>query len=199
MSFNWFQPRRWFVRCVSICVTSFWWVFSHTPLISGLRLATLRSLNFALKELFFFWILSSLPIIFAVVVDVASRDSFPALKEIFAITGSKIRWGEIFVYINALTAPGLYLLFKFVRDTKNFPNAYGILLWSIITLLISAVLYSRGTPTRVTVQLAIALYVAALVLRYLALVYDLLRVDFPEEGRKEEAALVERMEGFQGT
>lgn len=199
MDFSWFQPKRWFLAVDRSIETGFWWLFSHTPLISGLRLCSRRSFNIALKEFFFFWLLSSLPIFFAVVVDIGSRDSVPGFAEFFSIAGTKIRWGEVFVYINALTAPGLYLIFKYLRDTKTFPNAYGILLWSVIILLISAVLYSRGATTRATVQMGAALYVAALILRYLSLVYDQLRVDYPQEGRKSEAALVKSLEGFHGS
>src|SRR5439155_19757108 len=96
-------------------------LFESLPMIGGLTAAPRRSHAEALKELCFVWTLSLLPLLLTILFDAiytaTQRGQEPDLGLAFA---NNVKAGEIFIYVNALSAPIWFVLYKYNRDKAQF-------------------------------------------------------------------------------
>jgi hypothetical protein len=174
------------------------------PLLSGLRIATAKALKRALIEFLFFWFLSTLPLLLAILGSILQLKSLPGSSEISAILVEHFKFGEVFIYVNALLAPVAFVLYKYNRDGFKFHNYLAFLISLIAVLPTSAFLYSmqrlQSAPNlAVLMPLAAAAYAYAVLLRYLSLVYDNVRLDYMAEQRGGEKSLIDELKDFKGS
>lgn len=172
------------------------------PLFSGLRNSTWAGHGEAFVEFVFFWSLSLLPMLFSVAWDILHNlKTIPSWAELGIAFLNNLKFGEVFIYANALLGPVAFVIYKHNRDRFQFPNHLSFFWLLLFTLPLSAFIYALQraqtvSNTAILVPLAIGIYLIAVLLRYLSLVYDHCRADFLKTTRNQEVDLVNDLRKF---
>jgi len=180
-------------------------VLARIPLFSGLRYSTKKGHWEALQEFLFFWTLSLLPILFAVAWDILHNlKTVPSWAELRTSIFNNLRFGEVFIYANALLASVAFVIYKHNRDQYQFSNHLSFLWLLLISLPFSAFIYALQraqtvSNTDILIPTAVVIYSIAIILRYLSLVYDHCRADFLKTTRDQEADLVNNLRKFRSS
>lgn len=174
----------------------------RTPLIGDLGYASPKVLWQAVHELFFIWILTSIPLLVNGLVDFAGTAVPPNANRLIWAISNNLRVAEIFIYVNALLAPVFVVIYKYNRDLKYFRNHMAFLVSIHLLVVLSAVLFglARGGmkfDVGIINRTALVFYVAALALRYLSMISDSFR-NFTDVQREQERRLTDTLDGFTG-
>lgn len=165
-------------------------VFAQIPLIGALPDTSVTDRREAFWELVFSQIISSMPIILGVLFFSWPNVSIErCIDGLFYLT----RGGELFIYASSTLAPVIYIVTRDRETPRGFPskNLYIalVLLGAILSAGIYALQRMKGNflPDNM-ILISIGLFFGAMVLLYLALVYN---NAFPpsavEEWRRGEA------------
>lgn len=177
-------------------------VLRRAPLIGDLGYASPKVLWQAVQELFFIWILTSIPLMVNSLVDFAGTNVPGDANRFVWAVSNNLKVAEIFIYVNALLAPVFVVIYKYNRDLRHFRNHMAFLVSIHLLVVLSAVLFGleRGgmkfQPAIIN-RTALAFYLAALILRYLSMISDSFR-NFTGVQREQERRLTETLDGFTG-
>jgi hypothetical protein len=197
MKAAWLRLWRWICRIFKSA-----WI--KLPIVGGWCNAPYWAFREAAKELAFVWSLSLLPLIITILIDAASSPADVTDAGFWYAVSKNVKSGEIFIYANALLAPIGFILYKHNRDEAKFPNHISFMWLLFITIPISIaifVLQRRGIITNQGLidRIAIGIFSVTLLMRYTSMVYDSIRTDVAGTQRKNEDALVEKMQQYSET
>lgn len=178
-------------------------ILARLPLFSALRFADAKAHGKAVTEFLYFWVVSTLPILFALLITTLIPTGSGGYLGVNTALRNILKPAEIFIFVNTLVAPVIFVMYKYNRDNLRFENFLGILVTAVLVIVTSAIVYAlKGhipPDNKALVYAAAILYGLAVLLRYLALVYDNLRSDYPEKKRKGENELMVKLDSFKGT
>ena len=150
----------------------------------------------------FIWITSLLPILFSILVHLLKSEASD--KSIFwtALVKS-FNPGEIIIYAITALAPVAYVMYKYNRDKIKFPDFWAFSLLLIIIIgagSFSFAMHKVGDIRNAVIinMVAFVLYLIALVIWYISLVYDDVRGTYPNEQRRQEGELKNQLRDYAG-
>jgi hypothetical protein len=151
-------------------------IFSHIPVVGGLPQTTRENHMSALRETLISLAISAAPIWGgAFALFYVKRASNAATY--YECIRSIVENGELFIYAAAAVAPVIYIVTRDRIEVRSFPSKTSFILATIFFAVVSAIVFTierigQQILTSDMIDLSIILYCLAIVIYYLALVYN---------------------------
>jgi len=184
-------------------------IFFHSwlqwiPLVSGLRYASGKDYAESGKEFAFTWTVSILPILASVLIELLTVGRAPSSSvNLLHMFYANLHTGEVFIYATAILAPVAFMMYKYNRDEKRFDDHLSFFFVLIVTIGLSAVMFGLQrtgvvkNPSLLDVS-GLVLYLLALVVWFLSLIYDNVRLNYNKAKKDEEDKLFDKLHEFEG-
>jgi hypothetical protein len=194
------KPKRWLAELPR-----------RLPLIKAFFRASGGIHRAAFTEFFIFWFCSLLPVILSVIIDYATgfsrrigvvHDSdgiwYGLLRRIYG----NVNAGEVFIYIISFVGTTVLVLYRYNENRKRFPEFLAVAGATFVIVVPSIVFFGLQKTSAVTNRsfvniFALILYIAALFVWYVSLLYEHIRGEsYTGELHNQESDLLEEVGNF---
>ncbi|MFN4275106.1 MAG: hypothetical protein ACK4FJ_02315 [Ferrovibrio sp.] len=156
----------------------------------------------AAKQFVFILLLTLTPVFFSVLLELLKNTTLPNSRSELAIMFLKnFKTGEIFIFTVSLLAPASYVVYKYNRERRKFPN---LLSWQFsLFLLIAISAFMFGLQRAEIIRnddllnwMYLGVYLSSLAIWYLSILHDENLAFVEHDLRRGEKNMVQELDEF---